>query len=118
MIYEAEIKLLRKILQMTKDRILVWKENYDSWFNAEIKVDGDCDVISFRFLYYRVTTHQNCVTPGMAEVFLHGGPRKFAVGTEGFALCQEIFEQATWDNKDGLDLFNDFLQKPKALENI
>ncbi len=85
MMYEGTIKLMQRLLDITRQGRLKWKKNDDDWFSTSV----DSRVICFRWLYVEAT-NQLGSDPRFLEFSMPGVNRCFAVGTEGADLLIEL----------------------------
>ena len=89
MIYARDVELLRRILDATREGLIIWREEQDGWFAADV---GGCRLL-FRHLYYEAT-NQIGADPLAIELSMPGRNAAFFAGTEGYALFEEILGMA------------------------
>ena len=90
--YERDLRVLRHILDATKQGLLTWKKERDAqseWYTAEL---GERPIM-FRFLYYEAT-NQVGADPCVIDFKTYGMNARFAFGTEGWSFIEEILAAA------------------------
>ncbi len=82
----AENLLLDRLVERTKAGRVVWREEVDGWFTAEI---GGTFPARFRFLYFEAT-NQIGADPLAIQLMMPGWNGVYFAGTEGFQCFREI----------------------------
>ncbi len=108
--HQATNDLLRRLLQLTKSKLIEWNKDDDGWYSARLHSHFIC----FRFLFYEAT-NQLGADPRFIEFSMPGINAVFAFGTEGADLLLEILSVANVgfvskvDVENGLFLANSIL---------
>ncbi len=90
--YERDLRVLRHILNATRQGLLTWKKERDAqsdWYSAEL---GERSIM-FRYLYYEAT-NQIGADPCAIDFHMYGMNARFAFGTAGWGLIEEILAAA------------------------